>query len=507
MLIRNLSTKSDRVKELKKQTETLRLAIANDNNIAQARKNANEGIMPPPVEGQVLTSSQITEDANTNMSRARDNLLEVFSFDRTRRILTQLTQEQIKFFNIYWNDIKQELKKGNPSLIDPQAFMSIFEAYLKRTISQKGIGDKVDINDLDELNDVVPDDDIVGQTLARVRPLNSQRAEELRSIRGLFPTPAIYRKIQGLSEADQEKYVKQLVKAFSNVAPRSEWVRVNNLRGDADFLANVVDLYRDFNPTQQRRVAKTYEQATREKPTKTEKATNTYEQAKVEKAEKGIQAGFKPTRGFSSEGMKERKAEQDRLSKMTEEERMEERIAKMSPEDQAKFRKIQQAKKGKGIKQVVDSLPRWVQIGKLKFNNRLLDEKQLISIKYPSGAHNPHFPKSIPVSDMFHELMTTLTDTQKVDKRLLNELEPAEKTLFEKFIVRSGAGRKMGISEVSKNDDEKQKEERYMIVKGSYLSGNNSPEIINELRSLILYFVETGRIDKRSALATLRSIV
>ncbi len=168
-------------------------------------------------------------------------------------------------------------------------------------------------------------------------------------------------------------------------------------------------------------------------------------------------------------------------------------------------------KKGRGIRsvttKVLDPISRWSQIGKLKYNNRLLDEKQMFSIKYPSGAVNPHFPKAVPVSDLFHELLTNLENTKKVDKRILSDLDKDEKKLFEHFIVRSGAGRQFGIMDVTPTDEEKEREERYIIVKGTYLAGNNAQEVINELRSHILYFIDKGRISKSEGLATLRAIV
>ena len=131
----------------------------------------------------------------------------------------------------------------------------------------------------------------------------------------------------------------------------------------------------------------------------------------------------------------------------------------------------------------------------------------MFSIKYPSGAVNPHFPKAVPVSDLFHELLTNLENTKKVDKRILSDLDKDEKKLFEHFIVRSGAGRQFGIMDVTPTDEEKEREERYMIVKGTYLAGNNAQEVINELRSHILYFIDKGRISKSEGLATLRAIV
>jgi len=170
-----------------------------------------------------------------------------------------------------------------------------------------------------------------------------------------------------------------------------------------------------------------------------------------------------------------------------------------------------QGKKGRGMRTITDKvlepISRWIQVGKLKYNNRLLDEKQMFSVKYPSGAVNPYFSKNVAVSDLFYELMKNLEKSQKVDTRILKELDPDEKKLFENLIVRSGCGRQFGIMDVSPTDEEAEKEKRLAIVKGHYLAGGNSPEVINELRSLILYFIGINRIDKKTGLSTLQSIV
>ena len=142
-------------------------------------------------------------------------------------------------------------------------------------------------------------------------------------------------------------------------------------------------------------------------------------------------------------------------------------------------------------------------MGRYRINGRLLDEKQLLSVRYQSGTAVPAFPKMVPISDAFHELLTNLFETKKLDKRLMKELDPDEQRSAEVLLVKSGVGRGFGVKEITPTDEEARKIKRFDVVRGSYLSGNNSPDIIHELRSLIIHFVTTGHLSRKEGLRSL----
>jgi hypothetical protein len=170
-------------------------------------------------------------------------------------------------------------------------------------------------------------------------------------------------------------------------------------------------------------------------------------------------------------------------------------------------RKPGRPKSGKGITSTCkEQTPRWIELGRYRINGRLLDEKQLLSVRYQSGTAVPQFPKMIPISDAFHELLTNLFETKKLDKRLMKELDPEEQRSAEVLLVKSGVGRGFGIKEITPTDEEAKKIKRFEIVKGSYLAGNNSKDVIHELRSLIIHFVETGKLSRKEGLRTLMEL-
>lgn len=161
-------------------------------------------------------------------------------------------------------------------------------------------------------------------------------------------------------------------------------------------------------------------------------------------------------------------------------------------------------KSGKGITSTCkEATPRWIELGRYRVNGRLLDEKQLLSVRYQSGTAVPQFPKMIPISDAFHELLTNLFETKKLDKRLLKELDTEEQRSAEALLVKSGVGRGFGIKEITPTNEEQKKIKRFEVVKGSYLAGNNSKDVIHELRSLIIHFVTTGHLSRKEGLRTL----
>jgi hypothetical protein len=905
MLIRNVKSKMDLAKKLREQKENLRIEIANDNNIATARKNARFGIMPEVEPAQIMSQAEVANDDNSTMSRARDYLLTMFLPNKVRNILNLLSTSKQKILNIYWNDFKQRLERVDTQLITPDDFNQYFSKYINDVLSQKGLGEVSAVNEPEELQNIIPSKEFI-QQIAKDTP---ELKEELEEFSTFLPDKNIIDKLQSLSEADQEQFVGTLMEAYKDIGSIEDWRNelrkgknyrklFQNLNEDQKNMIEVIldsildeppveieedqEAYlrmigamggladkqyedeeattplstlaaqmamiessktkddvsgisastastapparfspKDLTPLEPTEVEESFTEpsprrdpdiplpweevfilgqdkevqddqikswAQKIKNSGLEAERKMYLEAfegsirsatlakRIEAADKNLEKILEASeyetirKDFTDkygkqvfmkainenqftkkelnpmvEALEEAAAEFPEMYNQSNEltgqqiqelinlfelkynkkpfdkkryenllekyaiiaddmrflkirEITEKRIGKkpekkigkpdktksksavteaksaiadmgravrrssldkiptakpappkrpkpstpkvsrradgepetpslykaappkdprisINPADQRSFtsslsrptlaerqtakakeipKKVparsasatERAKKGvssavkgtanllglrtpsrarslsrddvepsysiddimyepktlkkktpqdrkeastkgvaafmsktqgKGIKKgrgmrtitdkVLEPISRWIQVGKLKYNNRLLDEKQMFSVKYPSGAVNPHFAKNVAVSDLFYELMKNLEKSQKVDTRILKELDPDEKKLFENFIVRSGTGRQFNIMDVSPTDEEAEKEKRMTIVKGSYLAGNNSPEVINELRSLILYFIGINRIDKKQGLATLQSIV
>jgi hypothetical protein len=85
----------------------------------------------------------------------------------------------------------------------------------------------------------------------------------------------------------------------------------------------------------------------------------------------------------------------------------------------------------------------------------------------------------------------------------MKELDPDERHNAETLLVKSGVGRALGLKEITPTDEEAQKIKRSEIIKGSYLAGNNSKDVIHEPRSLIIHFVTTGKLSRKEGLRSL----
>jgi len=156
---------------------------------------------------------------------------------------------------------------------------------------------------------------------------------------------------------------------------------------------------------------------------------------------------------------------------------------------------------GRGIE--VQSQPTYKQFGKYVMHYPHL-MNNVFNVKYPSLGSIPAIkPKTI--SDEYREFIVDVFETGKMNERLFNTLDDEEKTHFHK--VCKGAG----LLEIFKlkrgeTDEEKEDLDRFNLLKGSYVAGNNSESVIRELRGLITKFIHEGRITKNEGLSMLMEI-
>ena len=83
---------------------------------------------------------------------------------------------------------------------------------------------------------------------------------------------------------------------------------------------------------------------------------------------------------------------------------------------------------------------------------------------------------------------------------MVKKLESAEKNVLSKLINGSGLVHDFKIEH---NENEKKENERFEMLKGIYLAGNDNPEILKEFKHLLMKFISDGRIDKYKGLEVL----
>jgi len=157
---------------------------------------------------------------------------------------------------------------------------------------------------------------------------------------------------------------------------------------------------------------------------------------------------------------------------------------------------------GKGVE--VEEQPSYRVFGKYVINIPYLHHKNQLKIKYPSLGSIPSIPP-ITVSEDYKDFINDVLDNGKANQRAFDKLPHHEQAHFEK--VCRGAGL-LEIFKLKRNgdDDEKHEVDRFNLLRGNYLGGNNSKDVINELKSLTVKFINGGKITRREGLDMLMEL-
>lgn len=139
------------------------------------------------------------------------------------------------------------------------------------------------------------------------------------------------------------------------------------------------------------------------------------------------------------------------------------------------------------------SEPRYDQFGCYLIHVPSLSKNRL-NIKFPSLASHPKIPQRI-VSDELVALITKILETGQMNAPLYAALPQQDKDFFDNLAHMCKIGGKLGIAKKENNADM----QRFQIVRGEILSGNDAPQLIKELKHLTLKLVTEGKIPKRSA--------
>ena len=150
-------------------------------------------------------------------------------------------------------------------------------------------------------------------------------------------------------------------------------------------------------------------------------------------------------------------------------------------------------KVGKGIS--VKETPSYKHFGKYVIHMGHLLDKNVANFKYPSLGSIPSI-KPLTISEDYKEFLIDTLEHQKPNERLFSKLPNEEQRHFEKVV--SGAGL-IDTFKLKRNQGNTEKEEanRFNLLRGEVLAGNNNEKIMKELRGLILRFMSDGRIQQK----------
>ena len=147
-------------------------------------------------------------------------------------------------------------------------------------------------------------------------------------------------------------------------------------------------------------------------------------------------------------------------------------------------------KVGKGV-EAVSSEP-YKTFGRFLIHVPSLDDN-IANFKYPSKASIPHIKRK-QITDDYKEFLKDLLQSGKINEKDYKRLCEEERDHFSSVVKGAGLLETLKIKPPKQN---KKDLDRYELLIGEYKAGNNSPVMIKELRSLIIKFMDEGKIKRK----------
>ena len=158
-------------------------------------------------------------------------------------------------------------------------------------------------------------------------------------------------------------------------------------------------------------------------------------------------------------------------------------------------------KVGKGIDVAIPQ-DTYKTFGKHLIHYPALRDDFKLSIKYPSRSKN--VGKVKVVSPEYRELLMDMLERCVLSDRMYDKLVDEEKEHFNQAVKASGLMETIKLKPI--NEDKKDLVERFKVLRGQFIAGNNAPTLIKELRSVILHFMEKGQIQKQDGYDLLKEL-
>lgn len=123
--------------------------------------------------------------------------------------------------------------------------------------------------------------------------------------------------------------------------------------------------------------------------------------------------------------------------------------------------------------------------------------QNVLFIKYINGNSNVlRLPTQVITEDLKDIIMDTISD--RYNKKVYSSLSPSDKRIFQKFIKYFGFN-----IHLEQDNEEKEFINRYQILRGSYLSGNDSEEIKRELKKYVRLGLANGTVSQKDSFSLL----
>ena len=577
LMIRNLQKPSDYSKGVMTQDELLRIAIANDANISQARAGFQRGEVQALTPQQLKSPAELQADQALQERTALDNLLRLFQYREASAIIGELMPDEIFTMNQSFPQIERDInRRFAKGLLSPTFFVEYLKKFKEELEQSKGVSTNLSsitnkFNALtDNINDIrailptrnqfaILQDFLENQfdrlPIAVVAPI----LDRIQRLQNAIPSNEEFRRVSQGQEILQYGTLNML-QNITDTMPTQFQIQnildniksgrfdtmtglqqieeaisgVNNSQLDAleeikrqiaessstaisggdniDILAQVVV---GVQGIARLAVAKTIGSSTGIPSVQSfvyivnelgnEKLTD---KSLVKYAE--TNAGF---RNWYASNINIKKPAINTLKDYILENSLQAPSSAISDISdatsketfstektgfglKAKNGRIRTKKIGEGLK--YEPEPTYRQFGKYVINIPQLKERDILNVKFPSLGRIPQF-KPTPISDVMKEFVLELLETGKVSNRIYEQIPIEERQLFEKIATGAGILNSLKLKRTISNED-KEDNDRFTLLKGEYLAGNNSVALLKELRKLVVKFMSQGKISKHDGM-------
>lgn len=572
LLIRNLRNPSDYSKGVMTQDELLRIAIANDANVASARAGFQRGEVQALTPQQLKSPAELQADQALQEKTALDNLLRLFQYREASTIIAELNPDEIFTMNQSFPQIEREInKRFAKGLLSPTFFVEYLRKFKEELEQSKGVSTNLSsiTNKFNTLTDNINDIRAILPTREQFANLEQRLAttfrqlpdyivrpvvERIQRLQDNIPSSREFQQVSADAEINQFETLSMIQDLTSTMPTRVQIQKIlddiNTGRVDTivgfqavqDALSGISNDQLDGLDELKREIAESSSSTirggenidilaqvvvgTRAVPrlavAKAVLASGTpssiqniYIIGEVGnqkltlselKALLGRDEGFRNWYSSNIGGVANMSNLKDYIlenalqagssgaSDATSKETFS--TEKTGYGLKAKNGRIRTKKIGEGLK--YEPEPTYRTFGKYVINIPQLKERDILNVKFPSLGRIPQF-KPTPISDVMKEFILELLDTGKVSNRIYEQIPIEERQLFEKIATGAGILNSLKLKRTISNED-KEDNDRFTLLKGEYLAGNNSVALLKELRKLVVKFMSQGKISKHDGM-------
>jgi hypothetical protein len=235
MLVRNLRRVGDYERAILSQEENLKMAIANDRNVSQARAQLTMGMLPELTEQQKRSKEEELTDILSNEAKAMENLLSLFPREKATEFMNELNDDALTYMNVYWSELKPKLK--DKTGLNARFFKRIIEDHIKGVTNNRGMSTvpstgakNASLNESEEAKRIgiywLRDSNYIRKIVGKLNKINTPASREfvngLNGLKRNLPTDETIRKADAKGEAFKQEFYQTLIDIFQ-FAPEEAW--------------------------------------------------------------------------------------------------------------------------------------------------------------------------------------------------------------------------------------------------------------------------------------------